>query len=226
MADFPFDIVGFDLDGTLLDTHGDLGEALNHALHIAGRECVPVSEVRALVGGGSGKMLGNALERTGGKVSEGEFARLQQALIAHYAANISEHTRLFPGGEAMLDDLAARGVHLAVVTNKLERLARKLLEELGLTGRFYAIFGGDSLGKGRAKPAPDLLLDMQRRGGGGRAAFVGDTTYDTRAAKAAGMPCVAVSFGYCDTPPAQLGADAVIAHYDELVPTLERLEQA
>ena len=223
MPEFPFDMVGFDLDGTLLDTHGDLGVALNHALALAGRDPVPLAEVRGLVGGGSGKMLGNALERTGGKVSEQEFARLQEALIAHYSQHIAAHTRLFPGGEAMLEGLRERGVGLAVVTNKLEHLARKLLEELGLAERFFAIIGGDTLGKGRAKPAPDLLLEMQRRGGGGRAAFVGDTTYDTGAARAAGMPCIAVSFGFCDASPDALGADAVIDHYDDLIPTLEAL---
>ncbi len=223
MTDFPFDIVGFDLDGTLLDTHGDLGAALNHALTVAGRPAVPIEEVRGLVGGGSGRMLGNALERTGGRVSDEEFAGFHRALLDYYEANIAVHSCLFPGGEAMLDALAERGAKLAVVTNKLERYAVRLLEELGLSSRLFTILGGDSLGQGRAKPSPDLLYEMVARGGGGRAAYVGDTTFDTGAAKAAGMPCVVVSFGFNDKPPQALGADAVIDHYDELVPALERI---
>jgi phosphoglycolate phosphatase len=116
-----------------------------------------------------------------------------------------------------------QGVRIAVVTNKLERFAVRLLDELGLSGRFCTVLGGDSLGPGRAKPAPDLLLEMAARCGGGRAAYVGDTTFDTRAARAAGMPCVALDFGYNDANPHDLGADAVISHYDELLGALDAL---
>lgn len=222
MSYFPFAIVGFDLDGTLVDTHLDLGEAVNHALRSVGRPEVPVADVRDLVGGGSRLMLERALALTGG--TDGIDVRaLHAELLRHYEANIAVHSRPFPGGEAMLDALALRGATLAVVTNKFESLARKLLEALGLATRFHTIMGGDTLGKGRAKPAPDLLLEMVARSGGGRAAYVGDTTYDTRAAQAAGLPCVAVSFGFNDLAPEELGADAVIGHFDELVPALERL---
>ena len=225
MSHFPFDIVGFDLDGTLLDTHEDLGAAVNHALALAGREPVPVARVRSLIGGGGRKMLERALNLTGGAPEN--FAELHQALLSHYEANIAVHTRLFPGGEAMLDGLAARGVRLAVVTNKLETLAVRLLDELGLSPRFYTVIGGDTLGPGRAKPARDQLDEMIARAGSGagslRAAFVGDTTYDTMAARAAGLPCVAASFGFNDLPVADLGADAVIGHFDELLGVLEGL---
>jgi phosphoglycolate phosphatase len=98
-----------------------------------------------------------------------------------------------------------------------------VLGELGRTGRFCTIIGGDTLGPGRAKPARDQLDEMIVRAGGGRAAYVGDTTFDTLAAKAAGLPCVAVSFGFNDLPPAELGADAVIDHFDQLIPALEKL---
>lgn len=223
MADFPFDIVGFDLDGTLLDTQGDLANALNFALSLEGREAIPVFEVRDLIGGGAKKMLVRALELTGGMVEQARLDALHGELVDWYEAHIAVETRLFPGGEAMIEGLAQRGVRLAVVTNKLERLAVKLLGELGLSPSFYTVIGGDTLGPGRAKPQPDLLHLMLERAGGGVPAFVGDTTYDTMAAKAAGIPCVAVSFGFCDLPPHDLGADAVIDHYDDLIPALHRL---
>ena len=223
MADFPFDIVGFDLDGTLLDTQGDLANALNHALSLEGREPIPVAAVRDLIGGGARKMLVRALEETGGMVEQARLDALHLDLVDWYEDHIAAETRLFPGGEAMIEGLVQRGARLAVVTNKLERLAVKLLGELGLSPRFYTVIGGDTLGPGRAKPNPDLLHLMVERAGGGVPAFVGDTTYDTRAAAAAGMPCVAVSFGFCDLPPHDLGADAVIDHYDELIPALTRL---
>jgi len=226
MSTFPFDIVGFDLDGTLLDTSADLGHALNHVLGAIGRPAVPVAEARRFIGGGTGQMLRGALAASGG-FDEADIAAWQDQMIAYYTQNIARHTRLFPGGEAMLDALAARGVTLAVATNKREALAVQLFEELGLANRFAAIIGGDTLGPGRAKPAPDMLLEMVARCGGAkgfrRAAFVGDTTYDVGAARAAQMPVIAVRFGFCDLPPDQLGADRVIDHFDELVPVLEAL---
>lgn len=223
MTNFPFTIVGFDLDGTLLDTHGDLAEAVNHALSLEGRAPIAVADVRGLVGGGSRKMLTRALEVTGGVVDNERFEALYDALLAFYDDNIAVHTQLFPGGMEMLDGLAGRGVQLALVTNKLERLAVKLLSELGLAYRFATILGGDSLGPGRAKPHPDLLVEMVARCGGGPAIYVGDSTFDTGAARAAGLPCIAVSFGFNDLAPDQLGATAVIDHFDELIPALESL---
>jgi phosphoglycolate phosphatase len=222
MVDFPFRIVGFDLDGTLLDTHEDLGAAVNHALALADRPPVPIAEVEQLIGGGAKKMLERALTLTGG-VDEAEFRRLYKALLKFYDENIAVHTRLYPGGEAMLDVLAERGVKLAVVTNKFEAFATKVLDELGLLPRFAAVIGGDTLGPGRAKPSRDPIDAMIARSGGGRAVFVGDTTYDILAASAAGVPSVAVSFGYNDLPPGELGADTVIDSFAELIPALERL---
>ncbi len=222
MADFPFDIVGFDLDGTLLDTALDLGHALNHALALIGRDTIPLGEVRGLIGGGTVQMLRAGLARTGG-VDEAVLAELTDHLLAYYRANITRHTALYPGGAAMLAALAARGVRIAVATNKREALARQIFDELGLTPRLSAIIGGDTLGLDRAKPKPDMLIEMVNRSGGGRAAFVGDTTYDVGAARAAGLPVIAVSFGFCDLPPHDLGADAVIDHFDALIPALEAL---
>ena len=222
MPNFPFATVGFDLDGTLLDTARDLGEALNHALVGGGRQPVPLADVRNLIGGGARTMLVRALADQGGG-EDGEVDALFAVLLAHYSAHIADHTQSFPGALAMLDELAALGVMLAVVTNKRETMAKQLFDALGLSVRFFTIIGGDTLGPGRAKPAPDLLHEMLRRAGSGRAAFVGDTTYDVRAARAAGMPCVAVSFGFCDLPPGELGAHAVIDDFAELVPALNRL---
>lgn len=219
---FPYAIVGFDLDGTLLDTSRDLGTALNHALALAGRPPVLLEEVTRHIGGGAAQMLRSALTESGG-VDEEAFPRLQAELIAFYASNIAHHTTLFPGGEAMLDALDARGVKVAIATNKKESLAVRLFEELGMTHRFATIIGGDTLGPGTAKPRPDMLHAMVERCGGGPAAFVGDTTFDVGAARAAGLPVVAVRFGFNDLPADELNADAVIDHFDELVPALEQL---
>jgi phosphoglycolate phosphatase len=221
MTSFPFDIVGFDLDGTLLDTHEDLGAAVNYALATLGRPLIPVSAVAGLIGGGARRMLERALGLTGGMPDEGLDAPYA-TLLAYYEAHIAVHTRPYPGTLEMLEALESRGARLAVASNKVERLTTMLLGELGLSHRFVAVLGGDTLGPGRAKPAPDMLHDMVRRLGGGRAVFVGDSSFDIRAARAAGLPSVAVSFGFNDVAPDQLGADAVIGHFDELVPLLEQ----
>ncbi|MEZ5695137.1 MAG: HAD-IA family hydrolase [Sphingomonadaceae bacterium] len=225
MSDFPFDCVGFDLDGTLLDTSRDLGEAVNHALRFAGRPEMPIEGMANLIGGGAKRMLWRAFEAQGG-IPQDEFDAIYAELLAHYRANIAVHSRPYPGCLDALDVLAKRGVKLAVVTNKFEALARDLLGQLDLTGRFACILGGDTLGPGRSKPQPDPLLEAMAQTGSTRFAFVGDTTYDIDAARAANVRSIAVSFGFNDRFAQELGADAVIDHYDALVPTLERLGQA
>ncbi|WP_374419003.1 HAD-IA family hydrolase [Novosphingobium arvoryzae] len=220
MTQIPFRIVGFDLDGTLLDTSKDLGAAVNHALSLIGRPPVPDEAVSGLIGGGSRLMLRRALALTGG--DEGlDVEALYAPLLAFYEDNIAVHTALYPGGAAMLDALDDAGVAIAMVTNKPQPLAEKLLGELGLMQRFACVIGGG--GGFPLKPAPDALHAMVERAGGGAAAYVGDTTFDTGAARAAGLPCVAVSFGFNDLPVHDLGADAVIDHFDALIPALRRL---
>ncbi len=226
MADFPFTIVGFDLDGTLVDSNRDIAPAVNHALASIGRAAVSDDAARALIGGGSVLMLERALERTGGPLPHAEFEALYRVLLAHYEEHIADNTVPYDGCLEALDSLTAKGVTLAVITNKAEHPTRKLLGELGMSHRFASILGGDSLGPGRAKPAPDMIEETIARCGGaaaGHFAMVGDSTYDVGAARNAGVPVVCVSFGYHDVPVEELGGDALIDHFDELVPALEAL---
>lgn len=220
MSDFPFDIVLFDLDGTLVDSHRDLAPAINHVLGLEGRPAVLEAEVRQMIGGGTGMMLERALERTGGLVSEARFEELTDALLKHYWAHIADNTVPFPGCLGALDLLSDHGCKLAVCTNKSEAPARELLEALGMTDRFAAIYGGDTLGRGRAKPEPDMLHAAIADCGGGRAAMVGDSTYDVRAARNAGIPVITYRYGYHDVPMDELGGDVMIDHFDELAASL------
>lgn len=217
---FPFAIIGFDLDGTLLDTAGDLTAGVNHALSLVGRAPLSVAQVRPMIGLGGRHMLEQGLVATGG-VPEGDFERLFAAFLTYYEAHIAVHSAPFPGLTDALDRLDAMGVRTAVVTNKTERLARLLLGELGLIDRFATIIGGDTLGRENAKPSPAPIHEMIARCGGGRAAFVGDSVYDVTAAKRAGVPSILVGFGFLDRAAEAFGADHVIGHYDELVPLLE-----
>ena len=231
MADFPFDAVGFDLDGTLLDTFRDLGAAVNHALELGGFDPVPVDSSKDLIGGGAKIMLARAVDQQGGMPEE-EFGALYKQMLRFYADNNAVHSRPYPGVVQALDDLAARGVAMAVVTNKFEAFATSILAQLGLAERFVTIIGGDSMGKGPdgkhlAKPHPDPVIEARRRcgvvPGKGRFAFVGDSSYDVAAARGADVPVVVAAYGYCDKPPHALGGDAVIERFDQLLPTLERM---
>ena len=221
MNGFPFTIVGFDLDGTLVDTAGDLTAAVNHGLSLAARAPLTEAQVRPMIGLGARHMLEQGFAATGG-VPGGDFERLYREQLRFYEANIAVHSRPFAGVIAALDRLNALGVHTAVVTNKREDMARKLLGKLGLADRMATIIGGDTLGPGNAKPSPAPIVEMIDRCGGGRAAFVGDSIYDILAAQAAGVMSVAVSFGFLDRPARDLGADHVIDHYDALIPLLDR----
>ena len=220
MSSIPFDTVAFDLDGTLADTAPDLAAALNHALGALGREAIPPALVRQLVGHGARAILRRGLGATG-EASEALVEEGFPIFIDYYAANICNGTKAFPGVEAALDALAAGGTALALCTNKPERLTHALLDALGWADRFQSVVGGDTLIVRKPDPAP--LHEAIARAGGGRAAFVGDSITDADTAKAAGLPFVAVSFGYSDRPVEALGAAALIHDYEDLIPALARL---
>lgn len=223
MTGFPFAIVGLDLDGTLIDSSGDLTAAINHALVGAGRPAVTREQVATMIGGGAGHLLDQVLASGGGAGGADQSRSIYRAMLAYYGDHLAVHTRPYPGAVEALDELAARGVRLAVVTNKFERLAVRVLTELGLVDRFRTVIGGDTLGPGKAKPDRAPIDAMIERLGGGRAVFVGDTSYDVEAAHNAGIPAVVVSFGLPREAVATLGAEAVIDHWDELVAVLEGL---
>jgi phosphoglycolate phosphatase len=225
MTDNSFAIVGFDLDGTLLDTSGDLAAAVNHALARGDRPALAEDQVRGIIGGGTRHMFAQALAATGG-CDEEALDTLLPHLLRYYEEHLVVKTAPYPGCLDALNTLADRGVRLAVVTNKIERLAMKVLEATGLRTRFATVIGGDTLGDGRGKPRPDLLHLMVERCGGGAAAYVGDSAFDVAAASAAGLPVVACRFGFSGDGVDALGADAVIERFADLVPTLDRLAGA
>ncbi|MEA3062359.1 MAG: phosphoglycolate phosphatase [Sphingomonadales bacterium] len=220
MPGLPFDVIVFDLDGTLADTAADLAVALNHVLVRLGRPEVPAEDLRHLVGHGARALLRRGLAASGDAPEELVEAGFP-LFIEHYAANICHGTRPYPGVESALDALRESGAKLAVCTNKAERLTHLLLDALGWHDRFDAVVGGDTLAVRKPDTAP--LIEAVARAGGGRAAFVGDSITDADTARAARLPFVAVSFGFSDRPVEALGADAAIDRYDDLRFALDRL---
>ncbi len=146
----------FDLDGTLIDTAGDLAAAINHALKAAGKRAVPLDRVRYLVGHGARAMLTKALAEGGERepAPAGDLDALVADFLDYYGAHIAETSRPFPGAIEAIDAMRADGALIAICTNKRESLARALIEALGLTHYFSAIVGADTTGAAKPDPRP------------------------------------------------------------------------
>ncbi len=213
----------FDLDGTLVDTAPDLIAATNHALSDLDLGPVAGSVIRPHIGRGARHMIVEGLRHSGTTLSDAEVERLLARFLDYYEANIAVESRPFAGAVGALVKFRDAGVRLTVCTNKRENLSRALLKTLEIDHFFAALAGRDTFPV--SKPDPGHLTGVVRLAGGDpeRAIMIGDTTVDVATAKAARVPVVACSFGYCDVPSASLDADAVIDHFDELEAAVARL---
>lgn len=218
-----FDALVFDLDGTVIDTAPDLGAALNFGLAEAGLNTVSPESVRAMIGDGLRKLLERGMALQGAEVSEAELDTWMPVVLEHYSAHIADTSVPFPGAVEHLHQVREQGLKTAICTNKPVDLAEKLLAELDMTNLFDAVLGGDSLAV-KKPDAGHLLGTLERIGATpGRAAMIGDSGNDAAAARNAGVPVVLVSFGYTAIPVEALDADAVVDHFDELLPALNAL---
>lgn len=209
-------LIVFDLDGTLVDTAPDLIDTLNVLLAREGVPPVGLGDARNLVGAGIRPLIERGLAARGVDAPRSHVDALYATYLELYAARIADLSRPFPGVGAALDRLESAGCSLAVCTNKLERLSILLLDALDLTHRFVAVCGQDTFGV--AKPDPRILIETIARAGGdaGRTVMVGDSATDIRTARAAGVPVVAVTFGYTDTPVEALSPDRMVGHFDDV----------
>lgn len=214
-------VVVFDLDGTLLDTAPDLLRALNRILDGEGLAAVVRADVEGLFGHGARALIGEGFRRAERPLEEARLPELIERFVAFYAAEIAWETRPYPGLVSALDRLEDRGFGLAVCTNKRERLAQAVLEGTGLVSRFAVVVGGDSYPEHKPHPRPLIEAIVRAGGATNGAVMVGDSETDIATARAAGVPVIAVDFGYTDRPATELGADAVISHYDEIDQAIE-----
>ncbi|NDW06961.1 HAD-IA family hydrolase [Jiella pacifica] len=213
-------LVIFDLDGTLVDTAPDLAAALNHCLGADGHEADALEVVRPHAGHGARAMLAAAYQRRGKVLTEPDMLDALDRFLGHYEAHIADASRPYPHVVAAMDDLAAAGFALAVCTNKREGLARLLLDTLGLSPRFAAICGADTVPN--RKPHPGHIEETITRAGGSsaKAVMVGDSAADIDAADAAGVPSVLVDFGYAPDDEARRKASREVSDYRDLTPGL------
>jgi phosphoglycolate phosphatase len=219
-------IAVFDLDGTLAETAGDLIGTLNVLMKREGLAELPLSQARGLIGAGAKALIRRGFEAEGRALSPEDHERLFEDFIAHYGEHLADTSHLYPGVVESLDVLESTGFRLAVCTNKFEGQSVELLRLLGIGHRFAAICGRDTFPQ--YKPDPRHLIGTIARAGGdpARAVMVGDSRTDIDTAKAAGIPVVAVTFGYTDTPVAELGPDRVIEHFSALPAAVRDLVSA
>jgi phosphoglycolate phosphatase len=205
----------FDLDGTLADTAPDMARTVNVMRERRGLAPVASEKVRPHVSKGARGMICSAFEIT---VDDPGYAAMRDEFLDIYSGNLCIGTCLFPGMADLLGALEADGMRWGVVTNKFERLARSVIEGLGLAGRVGVVVGGDTLA--RSKPFPDPLLHAAAVLGArpARTLYVGDDPRDVQAARAAGMPVLVAGYGYLgDSPqPDRWGADAVVQTVEEI----------
>lgn len=213
----------FDLDGTLVDTAPDLLDSLNYCLASEGLVPVEPADLRHLVGFGGRVMIERAFAEQKRPLPSDVLDRVLALFLEHYGANIPGRSQPFPGAVAAMERLSAAGFLLAVCTNKYERLSISLLTALGLSPRLSAICGSDSFPF--RKPDPRHLFGTIEKAGGDpeRAVMIGDSRTDIDTARAAGIPVIAVDFGYTDQPVQTFSPTEVISHFDEL--TAERAIQ-
>ncbi len=205
----------FDLDGTLVDSRPDLIGTLSWLFVEEGMNPIDYDQASQLIGSGMKPMIEKALKNEG-RSDPDELERVYARYITEYRARITRETRPYPGVIAALDHFAAQGWRLAVCTNKVEALAKQLLDELAMTRHFHWISGADTY-EARKPDARHLLHTIRDAGGDPtRAVMVGDSITDIRAARNAGVPVIGFTGGYTDIPLSELGPDCIIDHYDDL----------
>ena len=213
----------FDLDGTLVDTAPDLMHATNHVLESLGRRAISMAEVRAFVGHGARALVTRGLAATGGLPENYDVEPDYRRFVDYYSRNIAEGSQPFPGLIPLLDRLKSEGYGLGVCTNKLEGLSVQLLDALHLSSYCGSVVGPDTLGVAKPDPKPFFEAVSRLRLDSPRAIMVGDSETDILTARNAGVPVLAVPFGYTPRPVSEFGPDRMIRHFDDAYDAIQEL---
>jgi phosphoglycolate phosphatase len=213
--------IGFDLDGTLIDTAGDLALAANAMRQALDLPPIAAELIKSFIGHGIPNLVHRTLS-VDRDPSEDELRR-GLALYEHYYAEFLYRTSTpYPGVFAGLAAMRGQGYPLVCITNKSARFTDALLEQTGLAEFFVVTLSGDSLPRKKPDPLPFLHVCEQLGIGTQEFLYIGDSANDTQAARAAGSPVFVVAYGYHQrADPAELGADAVVAGLVEAAKLIE-----
>ncbi len=216
-------MIVFDLDGTLVETAPDLHRATNEIMRQEGLAEVDLAKTRAFVGQGAKALIKRGAALSDVTFSEEKLDQLTQQFIDIYQSDIAAKSYLYKNVEAALDALESEGAQFCVCTNKKTHLAIKLLETLNIAERFKSIVGADSAIHKKPHQQHYLQAIEEANGNPQKSIMIGDSISDVGAARNAGAPVVIVSFGYTDIAPRDLGPDAIIDNYSELVDTIRSI---
>ena len=220
----PLDAVLFDLDGTLLDTAGDIHVALNRTLAESRWEPVSEGDVRRMIGRGAPTLIERAAAAQDRAPDEATQTAMVERFFHHYGSlqeNEEFAARPYPGVSAALEVLHGAGLRTAIVTNKQERFASGLLQRLHLRQWIDLVVGGDSCERRKPDPQPLLFACERLQAPPSRTLMVGDSINDVKAARAARIPVICVPYGYNEgNDPRDLPCDALIEGLSQLPPLL------
>lgn len=219
-------VLVFDLDGTLLETMGDLTASMNHVLVEAGYEALEPERVRKMVGAGVRVLMSRGLAANKVEVTDEVLDPLLTKFIRYYETHIADHTHPFPEALETVERLRTEGWKTAICTNKLEKLTRPLVKAMNMEHLFDAVVGGDTFSKNKPDAMPVFGAIDQAGGSRTGSIFVGDSKADIVAARNAGLPVIAVDFGYTEVPVRELGPDVVISHYNQLEAAIQEITEA
>ena len=206
----------FDLDGTLVDSIGDVIGAANRLLTEEGRAPLTRDEGRDMVGEGAASLVERAFAATGPKPTPKTLTGLVERYRAIYERHPLDETIIFPGVVETLSALADGGAILGLCTNKPHDISLIILAELGLTRYFSAALGGDALHVRKPDPVHFAAVIEAMSATSRHAIHVGDSPTDVAVARNAGVPVIVVSYGYSRVAPTDLGADALIDEFTAL----------
>lgn len=220
-----FEAVIFDLDGTLIDSVPDVANALNKVLAGAERSQLSLDQVRGFVGHGAWAMLEGAFALTGKGLNGEALDSAVADYLGHYRAQPASLTEIYPGVAEVLDRLSGNGVKMGICSNKPYEMVVVVLKALGLDGYFCGMTGGDNVPHQKPDGRHVLQTLAEMDAAEARAVYVGDSQTDVDAALDAGLPVVAVTYGYHKFDPEAAKPDAFIDDFIALPDLLRRMTE-
>lgn len=214
-----YELIIFDLDGTIADTCQDITVALNHCLQLEDISLFSVDEVKKMVGEGVRRLIEKALEHKKVPFSEDLVSRLVNCFINYYSEHIADFTKLYPDVKETMERL--NKFKKVIISNKTEYLTIKTLEKFKLMHYFDFIAGSDTFPEKKPSPLPILKVIEKFSVSKDKTLVVGDSNIDIEAGKAAGVKTIAVTYGYRNRELLN-SADFIIDRFSDLINIVQR----